>query len=85
MGDTEVAVFNQNAKQDRHYHNEGTEIYMVLEGKMETEVAGQNYLLVVGDMIVVNPGAVHEVKRNTNFICPVITVNCEGLSDKVQA
>jgi hypothetical protein len=27
MADTEVAVFNQLASQDRHYHNRGTEIY----------------------------------------------------------
>jgi mannose-6-phosphate isomerase-like protein (cupin superfamily) len=60
--DTEIAVFNQNASQDKHYHKIGTEIYMVLEGRMIIDVAGKLYSLLPGDMIVVNPMSVHEVK-----------------------
>src|SRR5688572_18791782 len=30
--DTELAVFTELASQDRHYHREATEIYMVVEG-----------------------------------------------------
>ncbi|HKR00590.1 MAG TPA: cupin domain-containing protein [Pyrinomonadaceae bacterium] len=79
----EVAVFTQGAAQDRHYHQTGTEIYMVLEGTMLIEVEGEDYTLSAGDMIVVNPGATHEVKpEGTEFLCRVVTINCGGASDK---
>ena len=82
-GDTEIAVFTQAATQDRHYHRTGTEIYMVLEGTMIIEVEGEDYTLSAGDMIVVNPGAIHEVKpEGTEFLCRVVTVNCGGAADK---
>jgi mannose-6-phosphate isomerase-like protein (cupin superfamily) len=79
----EIAVFNQFARQDRHYHNIGTEIYMVMEGHMIIEVKGVSYRIEAGDMIVVNPLAVHEVKPSgTEFLCRVVTVNCKGDKDK---
>lgn len=83
MRNTEVGVFTHRATQDRHYHCLGTEVYMVLEGQMMIEVVGKDYSLVPGDMIIVNPNAVHEVKpEGTEFICRVVTVNCGGASDK---
>jgi mannose-6-phosphate isomerase-like protein (cupin superfamily) len=78
----EVAFFNQYALQDRHYHKIGTEIYMVLEGNMIIEVKGKAYELTKGDMIIINPNSFHEVKRTTEFLCRVITVNCCGPKDK---
>ncbi len=79
----EVAFFTQSASQDRHFHKIATEIYMVLEGEMKIEVEGKDYRLLAGDMIVVNPRAVHKVKpEGTNFLCRVITANCAGSSDK---
>ncbi len=82
----EVAIFTQNASQDRHFHKIGTELYMVLEGEMRIEVEEKGYTLLAGDMIVVNPGAVHEVKpEGTNFLCRVVTANCIGSSDKYLA
>ncbi|HEX5731611.1 MAG TPA: cupin domain-containing protein [Blastocatellia bacterium] len=84
--DTELAVFTEQAAQDRHYHREATEIYMVVEGEMTIEVEGRQYALRAGDMIVVNPGAAHEVKRGKEkFLCRVITVNCKGMADKFPA
>lgn len=81
--DTEVAVFTHAASQDRHYHERGTEMYMVLEGRMVIEVEGVDHTLSAGDMIVVNPGAIHAVKpEGTEFLCRVVTVNCGGASDK---
>ena|SRR5215471_16934260 len=83
MHDTELAVFNQFAKQDRHFHKAGTKIYMVIQGRMVIEVDGQDYDLSAGDMIVVNPGAVHAVKpEGTEFLCRVVTVNCGGQADR---
>jgi mannose-6-phosphate isomerase-like protein (cupin superfamily) len=85
MPSTEVAVFNQFAAQDRHYHKDGTEIYEVLEGKMVIEVEGTPHTLLAGDVVVVNPFAVHEVKPKAGgdgFLCRVITIDCRGESDK---
>lgn len=83
MDKTEVAVFNQHASQDRHYHKIGTEMYEILEGTMTIHVGEHDYSLQAGDMIVVNPGTVHEVKpEGTQFICRVVTVNCQGTRDK---
>ena len=85
MEDTESAVFTEKAKQDRHYHALGTEIYIVLEGLMKIEVQYVLYELSAGDMIVVSPNALHEVKPEGKFICRVITVNCKGTADKYKA
>jgi mannose-6-phosphate isomerase-like protein (cupin superfamily) len=83
MQDTELAVFNQHASQDRHYHKRGTEIYMVSEGSMKMEVEGKIYFLQPGDMIVINPGTFHEVKpEGTEFLCRVVITNCGGKNDK---
>lgn len=81
---SEVAVFNQLASQDRHYHRSGTEIYMVLEGEMTIEVEGIHYVLLSGDMIVVNPSSIHEIKPHESvFLCTVVTMNCSVAPDKV--
>lgn len=86
MTDTEIAVFNHTASQDRHYHKTGTEIYMVLEGVMVIEVEGEDYILSAGDMIVISPGAMHEVKpEGREFLCRVVTVNCGGAADKYKS
>lgn len=83
MMDSEVAVFNQFAKQDRHYHAVGTEIYDILEGEMVIQVDGIIYNLNAGDMIVVNPRATHEVMpEGAEFWCRVLTINCGEANDK---
>ena len=83
---TESAVFTEQASQDRHYHRKATEIYLVVEGEMTIEVEGDDYTLAAGDMIVVNPGAMHEVKPGREkFICRVIAVNSTGSADKFLA
>ncbi len=86
VGNIEVAIFTQHATQERHHHKMGTEFYMVLAGKMVIEVENKLYTLSAGDMLVVNPGAVHQVKpEGTEFTCRVITANCGGSSDKYAA
>lgn len=82
MDHTESAVFTEQAKQDRHYHRAGTEIYLVIEGQMKIEVDDKLYTLYVGDMIVVTPGAWHEVQREGHFLTRVITIDCQGVGDK---
>lgn len=83
MKDTEVAVFNNYASQDSHYHRDGTEIYEVIEGKMMIEVEREVYELGHGDMIVVPPFSRHKVLgEKTEFLCRVVSVNCGGKRDK---
>lgn len=81
--DMELAFFNHIASQDCHYHKIATEIYMVAEGTMVIEVAETDYTLSSGDMIIVNPNTVHQVKSDgIEFICGVVSINCGGASDK---
>ena len=83
MSNVEMAVFNEQADQDRHYHKEGTEIYDVIEGEVSIEVEGKTYLLKMGDVVVVHPFSVHQVKKEgSKFLCRVITLNCRGEKDK---
>ncbi len=75
-----MAAFNQHASQDRDYHKNGTEVYMVLEGSMIIEEEIQPH---AGYMVIVNSGSVHEVKPDSSrFICRVITIGCQGEHDK---
>ena len=84
MRDTESAVFSQVGKQTRHYHKVGTEIYLLLEGKMIIEVEGTEYTLFPGDTIVVMPGAYHQIRREGEFLCRVFTANCGGVKDRYE-
>jgi mannose-6-phosphate isomerase-like protein (cupin superfamily) len=84
MPDTEFAVFTQQCKQTRHCHMIGTEIYTVIEGTMNIEVEGAFHHLAAGDVMVVTPGAFHEVKRDTEFFSHVLTVNCGGQKDRYE-
>jgi quercetin dioxygenase-like cupin family protein len=82
MEGTEAAIFNHHAKQDRHFHRKGTEIYMVAEGRMVLEVEANRYEIKAGDIVVVNPPSVHKVENDHEFLCYVICVNCGGPEDK---
>jgi mannose-6-phosphate isomerase-like protein (cupin superfamily) len=84
MPDTESAVFTQDAKQTRHCHRIGTEIYVLIEGSMTIEVEGTDYTLASGDTIVVMPGAYHQIRREGRFLCRVFTVNCAGVADRYE-
>ncbi|WP_187646945.1 cupin domain-containing protein [Nitrosophilus labii] len=83
MSNIEMSFFNENAKQDRHYHKEGTEIYMVIEGEFIIEVEEKIYHLFKGDTIIVHPYSIHYVKNVGNrYLCRMINVNCGGEKDK---
>lgn len=84
MRDTESAVFTEVAKQTRHCHKIGTEIYVLLEGRMIIEVEGIAHTLSPGDTIVVLPGAYHQIRREDKFLCRVFTVNCGGSKDRYE-
>ena len=78
----EFALFDERAKQSRHYHRRATEVYTVLEGAMSIEVAGVEHTLTVGESIIVNPWSAHEVKKTAHFLAQVVTANSSGLNDK---
>jgi quercetin dioxygenase-like cupin family protein len=81
--DIELATFNEQNAQDRHYHQIASEFYTVLKGVMVIEVDAQAYTLSAGDTIVINPGTVHQIKpQGCEFICQVITAHCSGIADK---
>ena len=82
MRDTELATFTERARQTRHCHKIGTEIYTLLEGEMTMEVDGSLYTLHPGDILVVKPGVWHEAMRDSRFLCQVVTVNCAGVKDR---
>ena len=79
----EVSMFSQAASQDLHVHKLATEIYCVLDGKMEINVNSEPFTLQRGDMIVIKPGTIHKIcETNNKFFCSVITTNCHGAEDK---
>ena len=83
MSNIEVSIFSNVAPQDRHFHKLATEIYCVVDGEMEIEVNEELYMLSAGDMIVVAPRAIHEVRNaEYSFLCQVIAANCHGSQDK---
>jgi len=82
MRDTELATFTERAKQTRHCHKIGTEIYTLLEGEMTLEVDVKLHTLHPGDTLIVKPGVWHETKRDSRFLCQVVTVNCAGANDR---
>jgi len=83
MADLEMAYFTERARQDRHWHVRGTEIYTVLEGEMAIEVESETHVLAARDSIVIRPGAVHRVlPEGRSFLCQVVTAACGGGVDK---
>ncbi len=81
----ELAIFNERAPQDRHFHREATECYTVLSGSLTIEAAGEHYPLSAGDTLVLPPGIPHEVLPTTPFLAQVIIANCAGPTDKFLA
>lgn len=83
---TEMAVFNQNATQQCHYHKQATEIYVVVAGTMAIEIDRATHQMQTGDAVIIGPGVVHEIKnRGLKFTSYVINVDCGGPGDKIPA
>jgi mannose-6-phosphate isomerase-like protein (cupin superfamily) len=57
----------------RHYHARTEEIYVLLEGSGEIEVAGERARVTRGDAILIPPGARHQLaadaKGDLRFLC----------------
>jgi mannose-6-phosphate isomerase-like protein (cupin superfamily) len=82
---TEMAVFNENAAQQRHYHQQATEIYVVAAGTMAIEIDGAVHQMQTGDAVIIGPGVAHEIKnQGLKFTSYVIGADCGGPGDKIQ-
>lgn len=57
----------------RHYHAESEELYFLLEGSGEMEVAGELATVGSGDAILIPPGAWHQIHAGADsplrFLC----------------
>jgi mannose-6-phosphate isomerase-like protein (cupin superfamily) len=83
---TEMAVFNQDAAQQRHYHKQATEIYVVVAGAMAIEIDAATHLMQTGDAVILGPGVVHEIKnQGLKFTSYVIGADCGDPGDKIPA
>ena len=85
-GDIEISSFTNIARQDRHYHKNTIEIYMVLSGNMLIYITDKKtrYCLKEGDEIVILPGTVHFIdsKKDISFLTRVHSFNSYGASNK---
>ena len=57
----------------RHYHARSEEIYFLLEGRAEIELAGERRALGPGEAVAIPPGAWHEITAlgdaGVRFLC----------------
>lgn len=81
-GGVEVATFTEHAKQDRHKHLLGIEIYTVLTGKMRIKINDNEIELNEKDEVVILSGTIHEVIPDGKFVTRVHSINCQGDNDK---
>ena len=58
-GIMDAAVLNENHNQPYHYHREGFETFLVLEGSVGATVNGRRFTLHAGDMIHLEPWLPH--------------------------
>jgi mannose-6-phosphate isomerase-like protein (cupin superfamily) len=57
------ATLEPDQETERHYHRESEEIYFVLEGAGEMELAGDRARLEAGDAVPIPPGARHQLRN----------------------
>ncbi len=83
-GGCEVAIFTQKTVQDRHYHSDATEIYIVTRGKMDILVGSEGNFrsIVQGDLLHIEAGTWHQVLRTTDFTAIVISPETDGEKGK---
>ena len=57
---------------ERHYHAETEEIYYIVGGNGEMELDGERHPVVVGDAVLIPPGAWHQIRagdEQLRFLC----------------
>lgn len=65
-----------------HLHEENTEIYFMIQGKMLLNVEGEAICLHEGDMVIVNPGACHHFETSDDKVIFIAMKKEPGLDDK---
>ena len=67
------ATLEPGQSTQRHYHRESEEIYFVLAGEGELEVAGERSRVGAGDAVPIPPGAWHRIGNTGSaplrFLC----------------
>jgi mannose-6-phosphate isomerase-like protein (cupin superfamily) len=67
------ATLEPGQETQRHYHRETEEIYFLLEGSGEMEVAGERARVSPGDAVLMPPGTWHQIRahegRPLRFLC----------------
>ena len=82
-GGTEVTLFTEKTKQDRHKHLLATEMYTILEGSMRIKINGKEIKLKRHDEAIILPGTVQEIlPKGSSFVTRGRTINCHGEDDK---
>ena len=62
----------------RHYHEDMEEIFLLLNGPVEVTVDGAKEKLNSGDMLVVSPREVHEMKNESDTDVEYIVIGISG-------
>lgn len=61
-GGLEISTFNENSRQERHYHKMGVETFFVIKGKITINIDNlYECHLEAGDEYIVDAGVVHQV------------------------
>ena len=65
------ATLDSGQTTQRHYHRRSEEIYFVLEGEGEMELAGERRTLGPGAAVLIPPGTWHEIRarQTLRFLC----------------
>lgn len=72
------------SKDTLHYHKEGTEFYLTINGKAILEIEGKDFELNKDQLVMVEPGEKHYVKKVTKIPFSVITIcTTKKIDDKV--
>ena len=58
-GERAIAIIERS---EPHFHKEITETYRVLRGTLLVALAGEGFVLKVGDSITITPGQIHHAK-----------------------
>jgi mannose-6-phosphate isomerase-like protein (cupin superfamily) len=57
------AVLPGNSSFQQHFHQDMQEIFVILSGEVEMQVAGEHRVMQAGDTVIVDPGELHQMRN----------------------